>query len=237
MLLAYLDESYSADFYSIGAVVADPEAWEEIEHGLAEVVAYAAATYGTDPAAELHGHELMGGSGGWKALRGKHREAADVYLRAVRVLRASSASILFRGVDVVRLNARYKYPALPHGVVLGHLLERIDDEAARRGAPHDSVIVLCDQVGTQIEHRREFSMFRAGGTPGYRPSQLRHLSEPLNFVDSSAVLGVQAADLVTYLYRRREVVPVERHRAAQRTMNQLWHTMSPLIRHRWVWLP
>lgn len=237
MLCAYLDESYTADFSSIGAIIAEQDVWDSVQREFAKIVDNAVEMHGVNPDAELHGHEIMGGAGAWKPLRGKHREAAGVYQRALRVLADHDVRIVLRGLDVARLNARYKYPQLPHAAVLGHLLERVNDEAARQGVSDDSVIVLCDQVGTQIEHNEAFETSKVFGTPGYRSSRLPKLSAPLNFVDSRYTAGVQAADLVTYLYRRRSVTPAERHPAAQRTMNRLWSTVQPLIVHDLVWLP
>ncbi|MFB2555310.1 hypothetical protein [Herbiconiux liangxiaofengii] len=148
-----------------------------MERGLSGVRAATSRRHGIPPDAELHGHELMGGSGEWKALRGKHREAAGVYAASLKVARAAGVAYIFRGLDLNRLNARYSYPGQPHGIVFGHLLERID-QFAERTNQDEPVIVVADEIATQDVHKRQFESYQSVGTPGYRSSQLSRISAP-----------------------------------------------------------
>ncbi|PPG20931.1 DUF3800 domain-containing protein [Rathayibacter toxicus] len=122
-----MDESYSQDFYFIGAAVTTQEKWEQLEQGYYVLREQIAADHGVPSNVEFHGHELMGGAGEWSPLRGKHREATGIYAAALRIAQEADVRYLFRGVDVKRLNARYRYPDQPHKVVLQHLLERVND--------------------------------------------------------------------------------------------------------------
>lgn len=141
------------DIYYIAAAIGSAEAWEQVEGAFDAIKHTTAEAHGTPLNAELHGHEIMGGEGEWAPLRGKHREAAGVYLAALRQARAAGISYLFRGVDINRLNARYRYPEQPHTVVLGHLLERLDDYARQSREP-DQVIVVADEIATQEVHKK-----------------------------------------------------------------------------------
>jgi len=119
MLLAYVDESYDRDFYYIAAAIAPQDVWDELESALDQIRARTAEQHGLPADVELHAHEIMGGEGDWRPLRGKHREAAGIYPAALTAARDAGVKYVFRGVDIGRLNARYKYPDQPHGVVFG----------------------------------------------------------------------------------------------------------------------
>lgn len=235
VLIAYLDESYNKDFYYIAAAIGSTEGWEQLELSFAEIKQNTAKAHGTPLDAELHGHEIMGGEGEWAPLRGKHREAAGVYLAALRQARAAGIAYLFRGVDINRLNARYKYPEQPHSVVLGHLLERIDDHA-RKSRESDQVIVVADEIATQEIHKKQFEGYQLTGTPGYRSNRLARISTPINFASSRNSVGLQAADLAAYLHHRRNTV-VEKHPAAQASMRRLLKEVDPSTVHEWTWIP
>jgi hypothetical protein len=235
MLIAYVDESYNKDHYYIAAAVAHQDAWDRVDDGLAHIRATTSALHGTPPDAELHGHEIMGGAGEWKPLRGKHREAAGVYRAALRVAREAGVVYLFRGLDINRLNARYSYPGQPHGIVFSHLLERID-EHARRTQQKEPVIVVADEIATQDVHKKQFESYQQIGTPGYRSSQLTRISAPINFASSRSSAGLQIADLAAYVHHRRNTV-TEKHPAAAATMRRLTGEIDLNSAHNWTWVP
>lgn len=235
MLLAYVDESYDRDFYYIAAAIAPQDVWDELESALDQVRARTAEQHGLPADVELHGHEIMGGKGEWRPLRGKHREAAGIYAAALTAARDAGVKYVFRGVDIGRLNARYKYPDQPHGVVLGHLLERVNDYARSSGEP-DQVVVVADEIATQEEHRRQFEGYRLSGTPGYRSSTLSRISSPINFASSKLTPGLQVVDLAAYLHHRRSTV-VETHRAARATVRRLSALVDAITVHNLTWEP
>lgn len=235
MLIAYVDESYDRDYYYIGAAVATITQWEDLSQRLQDIRKRTAAIHGTPATIEFHAHELMGGSGAWRQFRGRHREAAGIYVSALRAVREAGVRYIFRGVDVGRLNARYSYPRPPHAVVLGHLLERIDEYTVKTGQA-EQTIVVADEIGTQNDHQRAFAGYQAYGTDGYRSSRLEHISAPINFASSAGSDGLQAVDLAVYVHYRRERVE-NAHPAAQRTLERQWKEIGPAVEHSWVWWP
>jgi hypothetical protein len=235
VLIAYVDESYDRDFYYIGAAIATIEQWEDFGRRLQVIRDRTAAEHGTPDSIEFHAHELMGGSSAWKQFRGRHREAAGIYVAALRAAREAGVRYIFRGVDVSRLNARYSYPRPPHAVVLGHLLERIDEYTARSGQA-EQTIVVADEIGTQDDHQRAFAGYQAYGTDGYRSSKLEHISAPINFASSAGSDGLQAVDLAVYVHYRRERVQ-STHPAAKRTLERQWKEIGPAVEHSWEWWP
>lgn len=95
MLIAHVDESYDRDFYFIGAALATFEQWEIVSERFAMIRARTALEHGTSSRIEFHGHELMGGTGPWTRLRGRHREAAGIstaVLAAAAELECSTSS-------------------------------------------------------------------------------------------------------------------------------------------------
>lgn len=234
VLNAYVDESYSSDFYYIAAAIGTPQAWATVAADFDQIRRRTAALHGTPLDAEFHGHEIMGGIGDWAPLRGRHREAAGVFQAALRACRTAGIEFILRGVDVERLNARYRYPHQPHTVVFGHLLERIDERAvARNDRP---VVIVADEIATQAQHLAQFQAYQINGTPGYRPSRLQTIHPAITFASSRLHDGLQAADLAAYLHRRREAAP-ENHRAAARARAMLERELDPAVVHRLTWYP
>lgn len=235
MLIAYVDESYDRDFYFVGAAIAEYDVWTDLANRYDEIRSTTSAAHDIPAAAEFHGHELMGGSGDWKALRGKHREAAGIYTAALRAAQDAGVTYLFRGVDVQRLNARYAYPRQPHDVAFSHLLERINDHTAVHGRG-EQTIVIADEIATQEQHQAQFLGYQRNGTSGYRSTRLEHISAPINFASSRMTPGLQAADMAVYLHRRRSTT-TETHPQARRVMNRLAGIIDASTMHQWTWEP
>lgn len=234
VLNAYVDESYSSDFYYIAAALGTPQAWATVATEFDQIRQRTAALHGTPLDAEFHGHEIMGGIGDWAPLRKKHREAAGVFEAALRACRTSGIEFILRGLDVERLNARYKYPYQPHSIVFGHLLERIEERSvARIDRP---VVIIADEIATQAQHLAQFQAYQISGTPGYRPSRLQSIDPTITFASSRLHDGLQAADLAAYLHRRREAGP-EKNSAAARARARLERELDAAVVHRLTWYP
>ncbi|CAM2856020.1 DUF3800 domain-containing protein [Actinomyces slackii] len=207
--VAYLDESQQRSHYFVGAALAPEDVWQEIASRLAALRSSIASTYGIPADIEFHGNPLMNGKDGWEPLRGRHREVANTYLRALTTLDGlESPHLLFYGVDVQRLNARYKYPMSPHEVCMDHLLERIDDFARSQGL--GQVMVVADQSSQEKQLQDRFARNQRLGTVGYRRSRLEQI-KALEFRSSADTDGLQIVDLALYLRQRAFHVPQEKH--------------------------
>lgn len=236
MLIAYLDESYTRDFYFIGAAIATDEQWNKLDIMYETIRATTRAHHDIPEDAEFHGHEIMGGKGEWRALRGKHREAAGVYTAVLTANHTEGVRYIFRGVDVARLNARYSYPYPPHTVVLSHLLERIDDYT-RLNSPTAKAIIVADEIATQDQHQAQFRAYQELGTGGYRSSRLEHISAPINFANSRLSTGLQAVDMATYIHRRIATPGQTQHPKAQAVTDRLASLIYSSTTHNELWRP
>ncbi|NEE03380.1 DUF3800 domain-containing protein [Phytoactinopolyspora halotolerans] len=140
-----------------------------------------------------------------------------------------------RGVDVVRLRARYREAARPHGVVLQHVMERVDAHA-RTFDPKQRVLLIADEIDGQETYRQNLWDYRRAGTPGYRSSKLEQIVDTIYFAPSRASRLIQAVDLVAYMHHRRMSV-TELDRRADLANRQIWSRVSKRVVHEWEWVP
>lgn len=232
MLIAYLDESYTRDNYYIAAVVIKAEHEDRLRDAILRAAGIAEA-FGLPHDIELHAHEMTAGKGAWSPLRGRHRAVATIYRRALELLAEVPVEVFVRGLDVARLHARYRYPRRPHEIVLQHILEELSDHAVSR---ETWVTVVADELPDQSTLHGLVRTFRDLGTPGYASSTLTGIELPLSFRTSHGTPGIQAADLVAYLYHRLDGHP-EGDARARRSAERLWAAIEPAIVHVWVWRP
>lgn len=158
LVLAYVDESYTADRFYLGAVVVDGAAAEQIEVGLDAIMRDYDGAFGLATSTEMHGNPLFQGKHDWRGVPTRVR--INVYERAMEVVGSSGAQILLRGMNVRRQRERYVDPHPPHEVVLGHLLERVNDYAGSVGA---HALVLADEVHSHERHRTNFAVSGSEG--------------------------------------------------------------------------
>ncbi len=231
VLLAYLDESYSANWYYMAALLCDGTGTQAITTSFDRIVAGAVRAYGIGENAELHGYELFQGEGWWKDVPPRVR--IGIYNSAFQAINDHSQAIILRGLDSARLRQRYARPDPPHSLVLLHLLERVDDYAKER---RKHVLVIADEVGEQAKHRSDLALYRQSGTWGYRSRKLGQIVDTLHFAPSSASRLLQAVDLVVFMYRRMET-HIEPNEKAKRANEQLWARVASRVAHRRCWYP
>ncbi len=231
LVLAYVDESYTAERFYLGAVIVDGAAAERIEAGLNAIMHDYRGQFGLSLATEMHGNPLFQGKEEWSEVPTRVR--INVYQRAMEVVGTSGARVILRGMNVRRQRERYVDPHPPHEVVLGHLLERVNDYA-RSIDVH--ALVLADEVHTHERHRTNFRHFRLGGTPGYRSTMLGQLLDTIHFAPSNHSRLLQAADLVTFMHRRR-CTHTEADARAQGANDAIWAHIAPSIIHELCWEP
>lgn len=231
LLLAFVDESYTDNHFFLGTVVVDGAAARRIESEFDAILTSYENRFGIGRDTELHGYPLFHGEGEWNDAPTRVR--VNVYSRAMRAIAGSGARIILRGMDTRQQRLRYVDPWPPHEVVLTHTLERLNDFAS---SLENWVLVLADEVHNDERHRTNFREFRRRGTPGYRSSTLPHLLDTIHFGPSCHSRCLQAADLVTFLHRRRRTHPEPDLRA--RTINdELWRSVECAIAHEHYWRP
>jgi hypothetical protein len=232
VLFAFVDESYSEDYYYVGAFVIDEAQLNNLRDAVKRTKDFAAG-FGVPPETELHAHSMMSGTDGWDVLQGKHRASISVYRFGLRQLAALRAKVIVRGVNVAGLRQRYRVARPPHAVALSHTLEDVN---AYAGALGERVVVIADNLPDQVDHARRVERYQLVGTGGYRSSLLEHIESPIVFGSSAESPGLQAADLLVYLYRRKDS-HIESRALVTKTVEELWAITSPLKPRTWRWNP
>lgn len=232
MLLTYVDESYTDDWYYMAALLCDGPGAQKLTVALDRVMERAVREYGVPEDAELHGHELFGGKERWKDIPPRVR--IWVYNQAFDAIATHCEAIIIRGMHVAGLRKRYIRPEPPHSVVLQHLLERVDDYM--REEARTWTLVIADEVSDQARHRSDLLVYRTYGTTGYRSTKLTRVIDTLHFAPSRASRLLQAVDMVAFL-RRRMRTHKESHERVARENERLWQRIQPKVWHDQCWLP
>lgn len=235
VLYAFLDESYQRDHYYVGGVLATSEQLAVLENTLedwrSEVLV---SKYGIALDCEFHGHRLMQGRDPWQCMHGKVHEAVWVYREFFKHVVASGVLVYMEGVDVARLNARYKYPDPPYEIALRHLLEKVNLQANVLG---DDVYVVADNIEDKALYSAAIEGYTRTGTPGYKSSQLQRIQQPIRFRESHTEMGLQAADMVVYLIRRHLEPEVNQSSKSKKGARSLYGTLAPAIVSSRKWCP
>lgn len=229
----FIDESYQQDHYYVSGVLVDEKQSETLVTRLNQLADGVRKRNNWAASPEFHGHALMNGLDDWKSLNGNFGARVTIYQRVLHAIQNSGARVYLEGVDVNRLNARYKYPDSPHEIVLRHLLERVNEYCAREGK---MCKVIADMVPQQDDFNEAVQGFTRVGTPGYRSQRLLCIDGDIEFVDSRDSRGVQAADMSVYVLRRhREETSASK--SARRATTRLVKALGPALVHERKWLP
>lgn len=231
MLLTYVDESYTQDWYFIAGLAVHHDAVRSLETELNDVIRNAHKKYGVGERAELHGHPLFHGQEEWTGVMPRQR--IGVYNDAFQAIADHDVQIFLRGLDVARQKKRYVRCDPPHDVCLQHLLERVNGYAK---ATDQAALVIADELHEHDRHRRNLLDFKDYGTPGYLSSTLPRIVDTIHFAPSHHSRLLQAADLVAFLHRRRKT-HIESDARAKRANDKLWQRIVPRIQHQHTWYP
>ena len=235
MRLIYVDESARGDrYYFFGALIVDAEAVRTIERGLNEVAGLVSAHVPTfDPSREFHAVDMFHGRRGWTTVPLAWRVKACEL--AAKVLARSSASYVFRGVDLTALHARYRRPHPPHLLTLAHTLAEVQRQLRR----HDDDalgLVLADEHHAATRARRSLRDFKAAAAPGYTTDALRSIGDTIYFGPSHESRLLQAADIATYFVNRSRTIE-ERDPRARRSVAKIVANVRSITTSEYVWRP
>ncbi len=233
MLKLFIDESYQRDHYYVAGVLVNEKQESILIERLDSLADHAQARNHWEHSPEFHGHALMNGLDDWTDLREHFGACITIYQSVMHAIQNSGAKVFLEGVDVRRLNARYRYPQSPHEVTLRHLLERVNEYCASSG---NRCQVIADTVPGQDEFNESIQWFTEIETPGFRSQRLLCVEGNIHFVDSRTSRGIQAADMAVYILRRHRE---ENHgsKSAARATRRLMKALGPALVHERKWIP
>lgn len=196
-----------------------------------------AAYPGIDPSVELHAHELVQGKGGWKPLARMHRARIKVYEEVLEAIARHETTFIVEGIDRTKLSARYSKPDHPHSLALTWIMERIH-EYTNSVAQHSGVpafaLLIADEVDQHDEHRRNLWVAQRDGTWGYKPQILDRIVDTIYFTPSHSSRLLQAADVATFIYRRR-ATHIETDPRSEAAWARLYRLLEPRIVRQRIW--
>jgi hypothetical protein len=205
--LIFIDESARDDaYYFFGALVADASAVRSIEDGLEGIARLLAAQVsGFDPATEFHAVEMFHGGGAWNDVPVAWRVKACTLV--AKVLARSTASFVFRGIDLEAHRRRYGPRAYPaHLLTLAHLLECVDERLAWLDREDGLGLVLADEHHSAASARRSLRRFKLESTPGFTKRPLTRIADTIYFGPSDESRMLQAADVATFFLNRSKTI-------------------------------
>ncbi|WP_298712838.1 DUF3800 domain-containing protein [uncultured Micrococcus sp.] len=238
METAYLDESYTADFFYVGAATAPPDAWQRVAEDLNVFRIGLQEMYDLPEDIEFHATDIFGGRKDWSSFRGKHGEAAGVVSAVLKIANARGVRYTVRGVDIKRLDARYGAGTrIPHVECLEHTLQRLDKHGEYHQMAKGSIALVADEVDLSNELQHQFAGYQQFGTRGYFPRDLSYLQPEIDFRDSKTEAGLQVADVMVYMYRRR-YAHTETNPAAAKAVDKIMKVIyRRIINGHGCWTP
>ncbi len=235
--LIFIDESGRDDaFYFFGALIADAAAVRQIEQGLDGVARLVAAhVSGFDPDTEFHAVDMFHGERAWKRVPLGWR-VKDCTLVA-KVLARSSASFIFRGIDLEAHGRKYGSNAYPaHLLTLAHVLESVHERLRWLDHSEQLGLVLADEHHSAAGARRSLRSFKVESAPGYTRKPLTRIADTIYFGPSHESRMLQAADLATYFLNRSKTVAEKDPRSAD-AVRKIADLIGEITIVDYVWSP
>lgn len=221
LLIAYLDESFTKDFFCFAAVLADEHAIRDLSRELDAVIASACVDFGLSPDAEIHGYPMFHGLHEWAHMGVRSR--VWVFERVIDAILATNVTLLLRGTHSSRLIERQDLKAYPvrytrEQVCFQHILQRIEAVALKQNT---HALVIADDRDDRDSHRTHFASYKSFGTPGeYMSTRLDRILDTVYFAPSHPSRLLQAADILAFTYRRWNTQQEPDHRS-QLVMDRL----------------
>jgi hypothetical protein len=108
MLLAYVDESYTDDWFAMEALLVDGSASAALTQKLGLVATATASAYGLGRDVELHGYEIFHGKRAWAGVRVRAR--IGVFDDVIEAIAGQEVHVIVRALDLIGQRARYDRP-------------------------------------------------------------------------------------------------------------------------------
>ncbi|CAB4897515.1 unannotated protein [freshwater metagenome] len=198
MQFAYLDESYEpGDAYWLGVCLVSAARAPDLRTGIA---AAAAVVANAEPLfiaqdVELHASQLFGGGGAFAPVKNAPPLRIAGFRAGVQAMKDAGARTILVGVQWS--------PRPPRSPVRFHRMEAVRRlfpilEADLASSSEDALIIADEEEGTTRDVFRELQAHQETMRP-----QGGSCVHDVVFVDSRFSPGVQGADLITFLHRRR----------------------------------
>lgn len=185
---------------SMAAVLCHANSLKMLSDAIDEVVALAVEKYGVNPGVELHISDMLNRSNGWERLPHVNSVLEIAEVAISKICRIENLHFVAKGIDIrAQLAKNYSENWDPRRLGIQYVLERCDEVVLRK----PPLIVVADQMSKPEIHQQLVRSYREKGTPGFRKTHLNSLIDNLYFMPSESARGIQAADLIANIHRRK----------------------------------
>lgn len=236
MLAAFIDESYpeGRELFCLVAVVCTFDQYLDLSDRLTRVKKTAISDYGAAENAELHAHEIWHGKKAWQCLQERRRTPrGKIFRRVFTEISTSGARVIIEAVDNTAVHATSVRPTPGHVLAMSHLLETLDSYSAEEGT---QVRLISDYVDRAMQQNQNLTAYKVHGTHGIVPSRLPRILEPIRYIDSEDQLGLQAADMIAFLWNRRQY-EMRVNSYSSPPHQGIWGCLNPSIIRDHIWRP
>ncbi len=234
MHLNYLDETFQKvgtpdEYFAYGALTLTAEGIKNLSSALQSVIDDFSSK--VPPAAELHGYQVFHSKDDWAELY--PRESIQVFASVFEAISTHAEAVIIRGINGKRLRERQRvaqYPKnhTPEHQALIHILQCINQGAENE---QKNTLIIADMIGDRDANRQHLRDFQQRGTPGsYLNSTLDRIVDTIHFVPSHQSRGIQAIDMVLYIYNRRRRLNPKTHPRERKALEMLWNKLEFVLR-------
>lgn len=199
MLRTYIDESASNDVYYVASLTIPDESVQNLEHEIRLLQTKIGEIYKLPPNLELHGYEIWHGEGVWSEISLEDRKEIIKYI--LKVILELDVRIAIKGVRINHFQSKYgKERRTIHNAALVWNLEKVQYHANRVSRRFS---LIADESGpNDTYYRDQVNTFKNFETFGWDPETFTNLEGDLKFVSSEMSCGLQAVDVIAYIYQR-----------------------------------
>lgn len=209
MYLIYLDEAGNTGFrlddpdqpiHVVGAVIIADKNWLAIEDVFNALVARVAPKKADRRGFEFHAADLVYGHGFFETWSIEDRNALVNEL--LDIVTTNELPIVYGAVNKPELKKKYAYPSVPHDLAFLLTAERVERWFKNRAK--DAVgMFIADETKADKDMKASLPQYRELIAFGGRGDRLEHIIETIHFAASTETYGIQLADLVSYLIKRK----------------------------------
>lgn len=198
--LVYVDDS-ADKFQVIGAVIIPDKHFMQVEEYLAVTIDKFVPEDSRDTF-EFHASAMFNGNSPFENLG--HDEAVEIFRRCMTIVAGAPLAVVYGAVNLEALRDSHYASAEPKDIAFRHCIEGVEGWFKEQ-ANGEIGIVICDQgdraVTTKLQ--KAFRRYRTRlKSASHTRGKLVHLHDDMYFGDSAFSVGLQLADICSYIVLR-----------------------------------
>jgi hypothetical protein len=209
MYLIYLDEAGNTGsrlddpdqpIHVVGAIIIADKDWLAIEEVFNGLVARLIPKKLERRGFEFHAADLFFGHGFFEAWSNDDRNG--LVNEVLDIVTGNKLPIIYGAVNKPEFQKKYRRPSAPHDVAFLFAAERVERWFKKEAG--DAVgMFIADETKADKDMKASLPQYRELISFGGRGDRLEHIIETIHFAASTETYGIQLADLVSYLIKRK----------------------------------